>query len=260
MIKPRQIHVFVRHCMFSSNNKGRPSWFCRKTIFEKLLATKDENTHITVIFDTTSGREDEHFVSKYPGVNVIGIDSGCETISFTNMVQHILKQTNIADDDIVYSVEDDYLHHVGWPKALREAFDQLGEKITYVTLYDHPDKYGSQYKSLQSTVYHTNSCHWRSTPSTTNTYALRFRDLKKHAETHLKFSKPEHKNTFDHAKFVHLQNDLGHVLISSIPAYSTHVEDNMLSPCIDWKKVLMEDTSSIHQSEPKKSNKSAAIL
>jgi len=41
-------------------------------------------------------------------------------------------------DDIVYFVENDYLHLPDSSKVLLDAFE-LG--FDYITLYDHPDKY-----------------------------------------------------------------------------------------------------------------------
>jgi DNA-binding NarL/FixJ family response regulator len=47
---------------------------------------------------------------------------------------------NLDDEEIVYFLENDYLHKPEADKVLQSAFDMhLG--IEYVTLYDHPDKY-----------------------------------------------------------------------------------------------------------------------
>jgi hypothetical protein len=43
--------------------------------------------------------------------------------------------------------------------------------------------------------------------------------------------------TLDHQKFLELAQN-GRVLISSIPGYSTHAQQDLLSPCIDWKTYL----------------------
>ena len=108
--------------------------------------------------------------------------------------------------------------------------------IDYLTLYDHPDKYTAAYEKLSSKLYRTKSCHWRTTPSTTNTYAMRWSTLRSHLSIHRQYSK-DVKISKDHAKFCELKK-LGATLISCIPGYSSHIESNNESPCIDWEKQL----------------------
>ena len=63
-----------------------------------------------------------------------------------------------SDDTVVYFVEDDYLH-------LPESLTCLMEGIkasSYVSLYDHPDKYGHMYDFGEVTkVFKTESSHWK---------------------------------------------------------------------------------------------------
>jgi hypothetical protein len=201
------------------------------------MATKDDNTHITVILDTASGGC-EHFTKQCPGVNVVEVKGGTEASCFREMVNYICAQELTGGDSIVYMLEDDYIHKAGWPTILREAF--AAGLADYVTMYDHPDKYDSRvYPSLDSKVFCTPSVHWRSTPSTTNTYAVKLGFLKKNKDTHLRFSEGV-EVTRDHAKFLHLQGELGQRLMSSIPAYSTHVETAYLSPCVDWRSTFLK--------------------
>jgi hypothetical protein len=140
--------------------------------------------------------------------------------------------TKIPQDAIIYLLEDDYLHIPGWTCALREAFDS--NLAPYVTLYDHSDKYKHpMYKNLKSEIFVTESSHWRTTPSTTNTYAMLYKTLLSNKDTHLRFSDTNVGYTFDHDKFLHLAS-IGQRLVSSIPGLSTHVEEQHLSPVIDW--------------------------
>jgi len=132
-------------------------------------------------------------------------------------------------------LEDDYLHRKEWIDILLEGFEYIG--ADYYTLYDHPDKYSlPMYENLQSKIIATPSVHWRTTPSTTNTYACKFSILKKHFDIHIKYCDLVEKWTKDHIKFTHLWNE-GSNLVSCIPGYSTHVEGNMLSPLTDWSKI-----------------------
>ena len=55
-----------------------------------------------------------------------------------------------SSKDIIYILENDYLHKSGWPEHLMSAIKTFGSD-NYYTLYDHPDKYTEKaYKSLTS--------------------------------------------------------------------------------------------------------------
>ena len=141
----------------------------------------------------------------------------------------------IPDDEIIYFLEDDYLHRAGWVSALREGF---GLPVDYITLYDHRDKYFfPMYSKTQCQLFHTESVHWRTTISTTNSYAMLAKTFRKHYDIHKQFSE---NTTYskDHDKFVKLWK-VGSNLISSVPGYSTHCEINYLSPTIDWETISL---------------------
>ena len=97
---------------------------------------------------------------------------------------------NIAkDDDIFYFIEDDYIHLPGAPEALEEGL----RYFDYVTLYDHPDKYklsgvplnpyAKRNKFSESTEVVEGPTHWwRTTNSTTMTFAVSGKTLKEDAD------------------------------------------------------------------------------
>jgi hypothetical protein len=233
------IKIFQRHCNFSSNSehKPRPEWFDREKIFDNLISTLDERVEYIAFHDSGNGEIEDHFL-KNKNVNKISKKGGNDAQSFLNLLNYVNEQ-NYDDNDIIYFLEDDYLHRSGWVDVLLEGFEYIG--ADYYTLYDHPDKYYSpMYENLQSKVIVTPSVHWRTTPSTTNTYACKFKTLKKHFDIHVQYCDLIEKWTKDHAKFTHLWSN-GSNLVSCIPGYSTHVEGyltraegNMLSPTINW--------------------------
>ena len=229
------IRVFQRHCNFSSNshNKPRPDWFDREKIFDSFISTLDERVDYTAFHDSGNGEIEDHFLNT-KNVNKISKKGGNDAQSFLNLLNHVIEQ-NYSDDDIIYFLEDDYLHKPGWIDILSEGFEYIG--ADYYTLYDHPDKYQlPMYENLQSKIIATPSTHWRTTPSTTNTYACRFKTLKKHFDIHVNSCDLVEKWTKDHDKFINLWS-IGSNLVSSIPGYSTHVEGNMLSPTIKWQEI-----------------------
>tara|TARA_R100000664_G_C2731139_1_gene121692 strand:- start:135 stop:812 length:678 start_codon:yes stop_codon:yes gene_type:complete len=222
------IRIFQRHCSFSSNSAGkeRPDWFDREKIFDKFIKTFTDKVEYTAFYDTANGKE--HFIFN-KNVNIVETEAGGEAKSFTNVLKYVTEQ-KYKDSDIIYFVEDDYLHRDGWVSVLLEGVNEIG--ADYYTLYDHPDKYYlPMYQALQSKIIATSNIHWRTTPSTTCTFACTFETLKRYIDIHLKFCNDGY--TKDHEMFTELWQK-GSNLISCIPGYSTHVEANMLAPTIDW--------------------------
>jgi hypothetical protein len=230
-----KIRAFQRHCNFSTNShlKQRPEWFDRKTIFDTFVSTLDQRVEFIAFHDSGNGPIEDHFLDTRD-VSKVTIRGGNDASSFLNLLNYVVDQ-DYDDNDIIYFLEDDYLHREGWVDILLEGFKYIN--ADYYTLYDHPDKYYlTMYETLQSKIITTPSVHWRTTPSTTNTYACRFKTLKNHFQIHTQYCDLEEGWTKDHDKFTHLWS-IGSNLISCIPGYSTHVEQNMLSPVIDWSKV-----------------------
>ncbi len=172
-------------------------------------------------------------------------------------------------EDFVYLLEDDYLHLPGSREALLEGL-QIAD---YVTLYDHPDMYHRDGKGPnpfvhdkqpKCSIYLTEHTHWRTTPSTTMTFAAQIKTLLEDRELWIRHCVG--KIPADFAAFVTLtgQDDMTEarrlarigrgdllqivvnnflaerrkrLLISPIPGLSTHVEIAYLAPLIDWKKI-----------------------
>jgi hypothetical protein len=235
------IRIFQRHCNFSSNshNKPRPDWFDREKIFDSFINTLDKRVDYTAFHDCGNGSIEDHFLST-KNINKISELGGNDAQAFLNLLNYVIKQ-DYDKDDIIYFVEDDYLHKEGWIDIMLEAFTEIDPD--YCTLYDHPDKYTNQdsyltmYNDLQSQVLATSSLHWRTVPSTTNTYACRFKTLKKHFDIHVQYCDLVEKWTKDFNKFLHLWNE-GSNLISCIPGYSSHIESTMFSPIYNWERLL----------------------
>jgi len=233
------IHIYQRHCNFSSNSvgKSRPEWFSREKCFQNLIKTLSKHkkdVKLTIMFD---GEPDEdHFINKYNNRynDIVKLKGGDDAKSFLNVVNHVANQ-DIPEDDIIYFLEDDYIHTSNWVKIMLEGFNQMN--VDYLTLYDHSDKYFlPMYENLQSTILVTKSTHWRTTPSTTNTYACKFATFKKHLNIHKAYCDLDRGFTDDHNKFTRLWQE-GSNLVSSIPGCLTHVETEYLSPVVDWSKV-----------------------
>lgn len=234
-----KIHIFQRHCGFSSQsqNKPRPEWFSREKCFNNLVNTVDDRVEVHLVYDNASMPLLDHFISKINhDFNIVEFKGGNDAQSFLNLLNYV-KSLNIKDNDIVYFLEDDYIHIKGWIDIMIEGFELIEDtSINYITLYDHLDKYFPQVTSyLDSKIFISPSVHWRTTPSTTNTYACKSLTLKNHFDVHVKHCDLIEKWTKDHHKFTEL-SQMGSYLISCIPGLSTHVETQFLSPIIDWEE------------------------
>ena len=133
------------------------------------------------------------------------------------------------DEEIVYFVEDDYLHLSDAEKTIIEGM----ERADYVSLYDHPDKYMSpgpnpfvQDGGEATKVILTRSTHWKYTNSTTMTFAARVKTLKQDFDILKQHCEPDIPLDF---RMFTILLQRGRKLITPIPGRSTHC-DHFPSP------------------------------
>jgi hypothetical protein len=231
----KKIEVFLRHCYYSKiqeqPNKERPEWWNKQKVFQNFKNTHNsETTNYTIIYDEFYGKIEDTFLSQEDNVHII--NAGGEAKSFLRTLEYVL-QKDFDDDTIIYFLEDDYVHRPNWDIILQEGFNL---PVSYVTLYDHKDKYTEMYSDLMSKILITENSHWKPVPSTTNTFATKFKTLKEDKKIHYQHSFNV-EPTADHQKFLDL-NQRGKYLISCLPGYSTHAVKEWISPCINWSKYL----------------------
>jgi hypothetical protein len=129
------------------------------------------------------------------------------------------------DDEIVYFVEDDYLHRISFDDLTGASMDLISEGLQiadYVTLYDHPDKYSSDYDGGEvCKVMRTKSTHWRTTVSTCMTFATTSKVIKEDRDVWNQWIKGIHPH--DHQVFLAL-GKLGRRLVTCIPGRAVHID------------------------------------
>jgi hypothetical protein len=189
---------------------------------------------IYVIADNVS-EDTYNMVKKYiDPINISRVKVGHGAGTFNLALD---KALNWDDNEIVYFVENDYLHLQDSPQILKEGFE-LGSD--YVALYDHPDKYidgGNPFVEgggEVTKVFLSNSCHWKLTNSTTMTFAVKVKTLREDEKILRKYTSGKHP--YDFQMFLELRN-IGRTLITPIPGYSTHVETTWLTPLINWNDI-----------------------
>jgi hypothetical protein len=115
---------------------------------------------------------------------------------------------------------------------------------SFVSLYDHPDKYldpskgGNPYcegGAEDTRVYLTDSCHWKITNSTTMTFASTVEALKRTEPVLRKYTNQGHYPD-DFKMFLHLRDE-NELLVTPLPGYATHGETAWVSPLTDWSNI-----------------------
>jgi uncharacterized protein (DUF927 family) len=225
-----KIHILYRHYnVEGAGNKSRPSWFDYKKCFINLLNTiEDKNVDLHVIMDGDStGNFIENYKDKYTLHN---INAGGDYNSYLETYRYI-KMLNIDNNDLIYFLENDYLHIDNWVEEIVTLFQTYPQGLNYVSLYDHNDKYFlPMYDNLVSKIFTTETRHWRTTPSTCGSYIIP-KNI---------FIEDEDINTGgpgDHDKFLHLNSTKNRFVLTPIPGLSTHCMEGLLSPTIDWKQI-----------------------
>ena len=226
----KKIHIFYSHyCVEGKGNKLRPEWFDYENCFTNLLNTikNKDNIILNIVMD---GKIDNNWIKKYKEFyNSYEFDGGDIEI-ITKSIYKIIKEYKCDDNDLIYILENDYLHVDGWDKKVIELY-QTFDGLNYISLYDHNDKYFlQQYDDLASKIITTNSHHWRTTPSTCGSYIV---------PKHIFDDDYEIQTTIigDHIKHVYLNEHKERFILTPIPGLSTHCMETLLSPTIDWKQI-----------------------
>lgn len=224
------LQVYYRTCYYSevSAHKERPSGFSHRQCFENFCQTfNPKKGKVTILLDVARKGSSPHFVYDQTVFPVVEFVGGTETASFLFQLERA-KEDRHPPGRVLYFLEDDYLHKEGWIDLLHEGM-RLPD-ADYITLYDHADKYDKAvYPSLPVDLLLSPSSHWRSTPSTTNTFACHAKTLQEDFAIHQEYSLGR-KITEDAKKFAALSLK-GRKLFSPIPGWSTHCEPQFASPC-----------------------------
>ena len=217
-------------------NKVKPDYINNENCLKNFVSIFG-NQDLEIIADNCS-KETLQMITKYCHPNrITSVSIGHGAGTFNLALDKALKYD---DNEIIYFIENDYLHKPGADDVLVEGF-KLG--AGYVSLYDCPDKYldprdgGNPYcdgGAEDTRVYLSNSCHWKLTNSTTMTFASKVKTLKEDESILRSFTQGSYPRDFD--MFLALR-DKNRSLITPLPGYSTHGETAWLSPLTDWNKI-----------------------
>lgn len=223
-------------------HKKRPSWFSYDLCllnFLKTLAGVSHPGQLTftlwydgplnelVVSEEIRGAL-KHAESTGVIVEIVGGHFGSGSQSAYNLQHYIAAHRSIDDDDIVYTLENDYLHQPNWLNKVNELY-YSDIQFDYISLYDHADNYRLPvHRRFKSEIFATTSQIWRTCFSTCYSKLARGRTMREDLLT---------LTQYDDYFACSLLQLTGRTLMVSTPGLSTHAMAGLESPAIDWDKM-----------------------
>ena len=244
----RVLHIYYRHVHEKTNmisrdpNKLRPVWFSYESCFRNLMDTirldpQGNRVKIIIVYDGTLEDFNDDFIADYYANKSFGLDmrfirGGSNGNSFV-ITSGMVKNAQMPGSDLIYLLENDYLHQPGWVSKLFELYDS-GYNFDYAALYDHP--YSRKLydffmpTNLSTHVIHSRSHHWRTASSTCASFIVDKHTFDRDYNILM-------SGNHDYHLFEKLLSKSGRRLLISVPGLSTHSMEELLSPTVDWGKI-----------------------
>lgn len=228
------IHLFYRICDFGYP-KQKPDYITKENCLKNAIISFPLNrVNWHIVADNVCDETYQMILKYVPEELVERVSVGHGAGTFRMVYRKALE---LQDNDLIYFLEDDYLHQ---PESLDCLIDCAKCNYEdYITLYDHPDKYdyfgGYSLLFSKRELYFTGSHHWKTTSSTTMTFASFVDVLKRDQKVFMRWT--ETKHPYDFQLFVELFLFKKARLLSPIPSLSTHGETQYLAPGIDWESL-----------------------
>lgn len=239
----KNIYVFYRISDNGFKNKTKPEYITKFNCLKNALSVfKGDNVYFKVYVDGVTQPTEKMIhtlCDTREHTEVIKVNIHSNGFSFRRIYEDACK---LYDNDLVYFLEDDYLH-------LEDALECL-ENVAqwnytdYITLYDHPDKYDNYNYGVNpfckdmgeiTKVFKTDNHHWKITNSTTMTFAAFADVLKRDKNVFWQYTETGYPYDFD--IFKTLGNE-GKLVSSPIPSLSTHGETKFLAPFVNWNNII----------------------
>ncbi len=215
--------------------------YCFLNFLEHLLTPSDS---LLVIADNVNLALKNFLERSIPSNGrLLEVNTGSNGASFRLQLE-LAKEYD--DEQIVMLHEDDYLYSAhpqdtSESKRNHRAIIEALKKASYVSLYDHPDKYmpagqgGNPFISPEgfedAKLFLTPSSHWKLTNSTTLTFATHAKTIKEDHAIWLKYVSGDHP--YDFNSFLELRNT-GRTIATPIPGLASNIETHWLSPLFPW--------------------------
>jgi hypothetical protein len=217
-------------------NKIKPDYINNETCLKNFVNVFS-NQDLYIIADNCSEPTID-MINKYidpANIEKVSVGHGAGTFNLA-----LDKALKLDDDEIVYFVENDYIHLKGSPQILEEGFE-LG--ASYMTLYLHPDKFIPSFKGgnpevdydggYMTKIYRGETQLFGMFNSTTMTFGAKVKTLKEDETILRKHTSGIHPNDF--SMFLELR-DKGNALLCPLNTFSTHGETQWLAPLYKTKQ------------------------
>ncbi len=256
-------HIIFRTCdlVHSLHHAPRPFDLDKRNLiricFKSLYnSVKDYPHRITILGDRLSDEMKEFFKS-YP-VTLLNEELGNDK-SLRRQVELALES---PEDEWIYFVEDDYLHT---PDAFKWIDDfiknrhqyisakRLARQLRFLTLRldnrpliihtpDYPDRYLPKYLRF-SLIFISKYCHWRQVTNTTFTFMMQGKTARRYKEILLRASIGADDGYLSRKLFAGLRLGGKALCVSPIPGVSTHMHNEVMTPLVDWEKIINDITT-----------------
>ena len=207
---------------------NRPPWFNKWRCLQNFMSVF-EGHDIVIVADGVTDDVGDKLKNLYPYVDIRRTSYGSNAGSFLYCLEEAV---TLDPHTNVYFVEDDYIHHEGADIILEQGLAHS----SYVSLYDHPDKYWGENADKSCRLIMTEDCHWRTTGSTTMTFASKAMFLAEDKSIFYKWCGGNDNWTHDFQLFTELSAKRG--LITPLPGYATHLDTWVIAKMVDWEDVL----------------------
>lgn len=230
-------------------NKNKPRWNGKykleiiRKCYKSLQSGIDETDHIIIINDNTSEETlkwmQNNTKAHFSVVNITPLSTLRNEHPFpryhpvlpascTELMEYLIKVCQDNPRELVYVCEDDYLHTEKAISLIKYFFNNNTFNGFFVP-YDYPDRYTID-QTRMCELFYTNIGHLRTIPSATLTMIAR-------SETWLKYR-------YDILRAGVFADDswtwkafAQSKAVCTIPGIATHLQDNCITPRVDWESV-----------------------
>lgn len=224
-------HVYIGKDSKRFPEKARPSSFSYENCLKNLLnsikkAEKSYPVKLIILYNGSENNFQEDLFGSI--IENFGLDFNIYFLNAQSAVESVLtmleflKSSDFREEDIIYILENDYLHHVNW---IEEVFELFRSEIDfdYASLYDHPDRYNLLYGYDMSRLFVTKSRHWITAPSTCGSFMMRASVLKRDFRY-------LYSTRADRHMFANLIGKKGRRLLTPVPGLAVHCMQDYPDP------------------------------
>ena len=222
----------------SGYNKVKPDYITNEACLKNFCNVFFDHIHDIKIIADNCSKDTMSMIKKYiDPINIEGASIGHGAGTFNLALDKALR---LDEDEIVYFVENDYIHLPNSINIIKEGI-KLG--APYVTLYLHPDKFippqqggnpeVDETGGYLTRIYRGETELFGMFNSTTMTFASTVKHLKDDEEILRKWTNDKHPNDFQ--MFLELRSK-GKPLMCPLNTYSTHGETAWLAPLYKTKQ------------------------